>query len=47
MKAKDEINKGIYRVVTRGLSFAQRLQADSVWVNDYNAVCNQAPFCGF
>jgi acyl-CoA reductase-like NAD-dependent aldehyde dehydrogenase len=23
------------------------LQAGSVWVNDYDAVCNQAPFGGF
>ena len=36
-----------YFLVTRGMTFAQRLQAGSVWVNDYNAVCNQAPFGGF
>ena len=47
MTAKDGINRGVYRVVTRGLTFAQRLQAGSVWVNDYDAVCNQAPFGGF
>lgn len=34
-------------LVTRGLKFAQRLEAGSVWVNDYDAVCNQAPFGGF
>jgi acyl-CoA reductase-like NAD-dependent aldehyde dehydrogenase len=34
-------------LVTRGLTFAQQLQAGSVWINIYNAVCNQAPFGGF
>lgn len=33
--------------MTRGLKFAQALQAGSVWINDYDAVCNQAPFGGF
>ncbi|CAF1270235.1 unnamed protein product [Rotaria sordida] len=33
--------------LTRALTFAQRLQAGSVWVNDYDAVCNQAPFGGY
>ena len=34
-------------LVTRGLRFAQELQAGSVWINDYDVVCNQAPFGGF
>ena len=34
-------------LVTRGLLFAQQLQAGSVWINDYDVVCNQAPFGGF
>ena len=34
-------------VVTRGLTFAQQLHAGTVWVNDYHAVFNQAPFGGF
>ncbi|CAF4881694.1 unnamed protein product, partial [Rotaria sp. Silwood2] len=38
---------GLIKDVTRGLTFAQQLQAGSVWVNDYAAVCNQAPFGGF
>ena len=29
------------------MSFAQRLQSGSVWVNDYDVICNQAPFGGF
>ena len=33
--------------MTRGLTFAQQLQAGTVWVNDYHNVCNQAPFGGF
>jgi len=33
--------------ITRGITFANRLQAGSVWVNDYDLVCNQAPFGGF
>ena len=33
--------------VTRALKFVKELQAGSVWINDYNAVCNQAPFGGF
>jgi acyl-CoA reductase-like NAD-dependent aldehyde dehydrogenase len=33
--------------VTRGLTFANRLQAGSVWVNTYNALAMQAPFGGF
>lgn len=37
----------ITKDLTRGLTFAQQLQAGSVWVNDYDAVCNQAPFGGF
>jgi acyl-CoA reductase-like NAD-dependent aldehyde dehydrogenase len=34
-------------VVTRGLIFAQQLQSGSVWINDYDVVCNQAPFGGY
>ncbi len=34
-------------LVTRGLTFAQQLQSGSVWINDYDVVCNQAPFGGF
>jgi acyl-CoA reductase-like NAD-dependent aldehyde dehydrogenase len=34
-------------LVTRGITFAQQLQAGSVWVNQYGAVTNQAPFGGF
>jgi acyl-CoA reductase-like NAD-dependent aldehyde dehydrogenase len=34
-------------LVTRGITFANQLQAGSVWVNDYDLVCNQAPFGGF
>lgn len=34
-------------LVTRGLKFAQELQSGSVWINDYDVVCNQAPFGGF
>ncbi|CAF3303480.1 unnamed protein product [Rotaria socialis] len=37
----------ITKDLTRGLTFAKQLQAGSVWVNDYDAVCNQAPFGGF
>ncbi|CAF3230788.1 unnamed protein product [Rotaria sp. Silwood2] len=37
----------ITKDLTRGLTFAQQLQAGSAWVNDYAAVCNQAPFGGF
>lgn len=37
----------MYYLVTRGLTFAKELQAGSVWVNDYDLVCNQAPFGGF
>jgi acyl-CoA reductase-like NAD-dependent aldehyde dehydrogenase len=36
-----------YFLVTRGLTFAQQLQAGSVWINCYNEVTNQAPFGGF
>jgi acyl-CoA reductase-like NAD-dependent aldehyde dehydrogenase len=34
-------------LVTRGITFANQLQAGSVWVNDYDLVCNEAPFGGF
>ncbi|CAF1047486.1 unnamed protein product [Adineta ricciae] len=37
----------ITKDLTRALSFAQRLQSGSVWVNDYDVICNQAPFGGF
>ncbi|CAF1429207.1 unnamed protein product [Adineta steineri] len=37
----------ITKDLTRGLTFAQRLEAGSVWVNDYDAIINQAPFGGF
>ena len=37
----------VHLTVTRGLTFAHQLQAGSVWINDYDAVCNQAPFGGF
>ena len=33
--------------MTRALTLAKQLQAGSVWVNTYNAVCAQAPFGGF
>ena len=36
-----------YLSVTRGITFAQQLQAGSVWINDYDAVYCQAPFGGF
>jgi acyl-CoA reductase-like NAD-dependent aldehyde dehydrogenase len=29
------------------MTFAQRLQAGSVWINTYHEVANQAPFGGF
>lgn len=34
-------------LVTRALSFIEQLQSGSVWINDYDVVCNQAPFGGF
>lgn len=34
-------------LVTRGLRFAERLQAGSVWINSYHQVANQAPFGGY
>ena len=34
-------------LVTRALSFIAQLQSGSVWINDYDVVCNQAPFGGF
>jgi len=37
----------ITKDLTRALSFVKRLQAGSVWVNDYDAVANQAPFGGY
>jgi len=33
--------------LTRALTFVKQLQAGSVWVNDYDAINNQAPFGGF
>jgi len=33
--------------VTRGHTLANQLQSSSVWINDYNAICNQAPYGGF
>jgi len=48
-KLKEEIiiDKYFDFLVTRALTLAQQLQAGSVWVNTYHAVCNQAPFGGF
>jgi acyl-CoA reductase-like NAD-dependent aldehyde dehydrogenase len=37
----------ITKDLTRALTFVKQLHAGSVWVNDYDAVCNQAPFGGF
>ncbi|CAF1007534.1 unnamed protein product [Adineta steineri] len=37
----------ITKDLTRSLTFAQQLQAGSVWINDYDVVCNQAPFGGY
>jgi aldehyde dehydrogenase (NAD+) len=34
-------------LVTRAITLANRIQSGSVWINTYNAVCNQAPFGGF
>ena len=34
-------------LVTRALTLISRLQAGTVWVNDYNTFWNQAPFGGF
>jgi acyl-CoA reductase-like NAD-dependent aldehyde dehydrogenase len=33
--------------VTRGHTLASQLQAGSVWINTYNALCDQAPFGGY
>lgn len=33
--------------VVRALKFSEALQSGSVWINDYDVVCNQAPFGGF
>ena len=37
----------ITKDITRSLTFAQQLQAGSVWINDYDAIYSQAPFGGF
>lgn len=34
-------------LVARALKFCESLQSGSVWINDYDVVCNQAPFGGF